>query len=368
MRIKTQFLTCFEDSPLKLDSGKTLGPVQLAYETYGQLAPDKSNAILVCHALSGDAHAAYQHDDDPDYLGWWDTFIGPGKALDTDKYFMICTNVIGGCKGSTGPNSINPLTDEPFGLSFPVITIGDMVNAQKKLIDHFGISRLKMVIGGSMGGMHALEWAVLYPDMVAACVPIASTGSLSPQSLAFDAVGRHAILSDPKWNEGNYTKDASPEKGLAIARMIGHITYLSDESMKLKFGRRLQEQADYGYTFKNDFQVESYLQYQGNKFVSRFDANSYLYLTKAISYFDLAKKYGSMEGAFALSTAKFLVVSISSDWLYPPQQSKEVVKALMKLGKSVTYCELESDFGHDAFLIDNNNLSLIVSHFLEGVS
>jgi homoserine O-acetyltransferase len=350
---KTLYFNGFQSTPLVLDSGQHLGPITLAYETYGHLNHSKTNAILVCHALSGDAHAAFSHEEDPSYIGWWDTFIGPGKALDTDRYFVICSNVIGGCKGSTGPSSINPQTGEAYALSFPVITIHDMVRAQKALIDALEISSLKMVIGGSMGGMQAMSWAIQYPDMVQSCVPVACTSTLSPQALAFDVVGRNAITS---------SKD---EKGLAIARMIGHITYLSDESMALKFGRKLQEKNDYGYDFSTDFQIESYLKYQGDKFIDRFDANSYLYITQAIDYFDLAKTYGSLEAAFSGVKAKFLVAAIRSDWLYKPQDSKTIVQALMRLHKPVTYIELDSPYGHDAFLMDHGVLSDAVSAFLE---
>ena len=350
----------YSDS-LDLEGGQTLGPLEIAYESWGTLNADKSNAILVCHALTGDAHAG-DNDDKP---GWWGNFIGPNKPLDTNKYYVLCSNVLGGCKGSTGPASINPETGVAYGLSFPVVTIPDMVKAQKKWIESLGITRLQMVIGGSMGGMQALEWAIQYPEAIKSCVPIASTSYLSPQALAFDAVGRHAIVKDPNWSQGAYYTHASPESGLSIARMIGHITYLSEESMTLKFGRKLQKKQEYGYDFSTDFEVESYLKYQGDKFVTRFDANSYLYLTKAISYFDLEKKYGSLEAAFKRVTASFLVVSISSDWLYLPKQSKEIVKTLMKLNKEVTYCNLNSAFGHDAFLIDNPELSELVKRFLE---
>ena len=340
--------------PLSLESGQTLGPITLAYETYGSLNASHSNAILVCHALSGDAHAAFQHESDPTYMGWWDSFIGPGKALDTDHYCIICSNVIGGCKGSTGPASINPATGTAYGTTFPIITISDMVKAQKRLMDHLGISQLLMVIGGSMGGMQAMTWAIDFPDSVRSCVPIATTSKLSPQALAFDIVGQNAIMTNP-------------EKGLPLARMIGHITYLSNESMALKFGRKLQEKTDYSYDFSTDFQIESYLKYQGEKFVDRFDANSYLYITKAIDYFDLSKKHGSLEQAFAHTQAKFLVSAISSDWLYQPHESREIVHALMRLNKPVTYIELDSPYGHDAFLMDNDKLAQAIPPFLESL-
>ncbi len=362
------FTSFHPPEPLILDSGQTLGPITVAYETYGQLSPNYDNAILVCHALSGDAHAAGSHPDQPEHLGWWDNFIGPGKPLDTNRYYIISSNVIGGCKGSTGPASINPSTNQPYGIDFPVVTIADMVRAQKRLMDHLNLPFLKMVIGGSMGGMQALNWAILYPDFVKSVVPIACTAKLSPQALAFDVVGRHAIVSDPKWNNGTYAQDSPPESGLSIARMIGHITYLSDESMTLKFGRKLQEKADYGYDFTTDFQVESYLKYQGDKFVNRFDANSYLFITKAIDYFDLVKTYGSLEKAFESVTAKCLIVSISTDWLYKPKDSKEMVHALMRLNKPVTYLDIQSPYGHDAFLMDTPELASAVSHFLEALT
>lgn len=346
---------------LQLECGQSLSPIEIGYHAWGTLNAEKDNAILVCHALSGDAQAG----SSSGVVGWWDNFIGPGKPLDTNRYFVLCSNVLGGCKGSTGPSSINPQTGTPYGLQFPVITISDMVTAQKQWIHSLGITQLKMVIGGSMGGMQALQWAIQYPEAVKSCVPIASTSYLSPQALAFDAVGRQAIVKDPCWNQGDYYQGVYPDSGLSIARMIGHITYLSEESMNQKFGRKLQQKEEYGYDFSTDFAVESYLKYQGDKFVNRFDANSYLYLTKAISYFDLEKKYGSLEAAFKPTQAVFLVVSISSDWLYLPKQSKEIVKTLMKLNKPVTYCNLNSAFGHDAFLIDNPQLSALVSRFLE---
>ncbi|NDC82981.1 homoserine O-acetyltransferase [bacterium] len=358
-----QFFTAFTDEPLPLDGGQLLSNVTISYETYGTLNSSHSNAVLVCHPLSGDSHASSLNT--PGDPGWWDTMIGENKPIDTNRYFVICTNVIGGCKGSTGPASINPLTQVPFGLNFPVVTIGDMVNVQYELIRHLGIDVLHCVIGGSMGGMQALEWAIKFPNHVRSVVPIAATARLSPQSLAFDAVGRNAIILDQSWNNGfYYGLTDQPEKGLAIARMIGHITYLSDEAMTLKFGRNLQKKTDYGYDFSTDFQVESYLKYQGEKFVSRFDANSYLYLTKAISYFDLYKKYDGLENAFKSSTARFLIISISSDWLYPSKQSKDIVKSLMKINKDVSFAEIQSPYGHDAFLMPCPDLEQLVTHFL----
>ncbi|NBV42165.1 homoserine O-acetyltransferase [bacterium] len=365
MSIETQFFTCFQSSPLVLESGENLGSIAIAYETYGTLNTAGDNAILLCHALTGDAHAAGQSANDSASVGWWDLFVGPGKAIDTDRYFVVCSNVIGGCKGSTGPCSINPETGVPYGLHFPVITIGDMIRPQYELIKHLGINHLHGVIGGSMGGMQALEWAITYPEMTGSVIAVATTARLSPQALAFDAVARAAIISDPLWNNGfYYGLSKQPDVGLSIARMIGHITYLSDESMALKFGRNLQKKEDYGYDFSTDFQIESYLKHQGEKFVARFDANSYLYLTKAISYFDLPKKYGSLEQAFHSCQSRFLIMSISSDWLYPPKQSKELVSALMKLNKPVSYCDLQSPYGHDAFLINNPDLETILRDFI----
>lgn len=355
----------FPPNELKLASGETLGPVTLAFETYGTLNPAKSNAILVCHALSGNARLASRSADNPDQLGWWDTYVGPGKAIDTDQFFVICINTIGGCSGSTGPSSIDPKTQKPYRLTFPVITIADMVRSQKALIDHLEIAKLHAVIGGSMGGMQALEWSIQFPEIVSRCLPIASTSSLPPQAMAFDAVGRHAITSDQAWHNGQYAEsDSDQMKGLSIARMIGHITYLSDESLKAKFGRKLQEKNDYGYNFDTEFQIESYLKYQGDKFVSRFDANSYLYLTKALSYFDLEKSYGTLENAFRNCQSRFMVVAISSDWIYPPEQSRKMVDVLIGLDKDVSYCQIESPAGHDAFLIHNDTLISVIQGFL----
>lgn len=345
---------------LLLNSGETLSSFDIAYETYGTLNESKTNAILICHALSADAHSGNG--------GWWNDLIGPGKVLDTTHYYVISSNVLGSCYGSSGPSSQNPETDQPYGLKFPMVTICDMVKAQKLLIDHLGIDILQMVIGGSMGGMQALEWVALFPDRVRSCVPIASTSKLSTQALAFGAVGRNAIISDSNWNKGDYYGRDIPEKGLSIARMIGHITYLSEESMIQKFGRKLQSKEDYGYNLQTDFQVESYLHYQGSKFVSRFDANSYLYLSKAMSYFDLHKSYGSLENAFSKTKARFLVMAISSDWLYATKESKKMVKVLMKLNKEVTYCEIESPYGHDGFLLSQIQFGNVIGPFLEALS
>lgn len=353
----------FEDG-VTLDSGRTFAPINVRYETYGSLDRKRSNAILIVHAFSGDAHAAGMHPGGT-LPGWWDNMIGPGKAFDTNTYFVICSNVLGGCQGTTGPGSPDPLTGRPYALEFPVVTINDMVKVQKRLIDHLGIDRLLSVAGGSMGGMQALEWAVTYPQSVATAVILASTSCLSAQGIAFDAVGRNAIMSDPRWNNGNYYDAEPPARGLAIARMLGHITYLSDESMGMKFGRKLQQRSQFGFDFDDQFAVESYLEHQGGKFVDRFDANSYIYLTKAMDYYDIGKRYGSLQQAFEQGSSKYLVISFTSDWLYPPYQSKEMVFAMMKAGKDVSYAELSSPYGHDSFLLETTRQAEIISGFLE---
>lgn len=353
---------------IKLDSGKKFGPIDIAYETYGELNEKKSNAILVCHALSGDAHAAGLHEGD-EKVGWWDNMIGPGKTFDTEKYFVICSNILGGCKGTTGPPSINPETGEPYGLDFPVVTVGDMVKVQKKLIDHLGIKQLLAVTGGSLGGMQALQWPVSYPDSVRFSIPIATAAKSSPQQIAFNEVRRRAVMSDPKWNEGEYYDGEPPKDGLSLARMIGHITFLSDESMRQKFGRRLSDKESYSFDFSTDFEVESYLHYKGGTFVERFDANSYLYITRAIDYFDLTNGgERPLSEAFENVKSKFLVVSISSDWLYPPYQSRDIVRALEANGLDVLYSEIKSSYGHDAFLLEPGQLRHIITDFLSQVS
>jgi len=362
--VETKYFT-FAEPPheLLLECGKKLGPITLAYETYGELNAERSNAILVLHALSGDAHAAGRHRPDDRKPGWWDIMIGPGKAFDTTKYYVICSNVIGGCKGSTGPSSIDPATGRPYGLSFPVITIKDMVRAQKELIDYLGIPQLLCVVGGSMGGMQVLQWAVSYPDRVRLAIPIATTARHTAQAIAFDAVGRLAIMSDPDWMGGDYYGKANPSRGLSLARMIGHITYLSDESMHQKFGRELVHEPS--YDFVTDFQVESYLNHQGASFVERFDANSYLYITKAMDYFDLTQPSGSLRKELAGVKSKFLVISFSSDWLYPSYQSKEIVSALRRNNKDVSYAEIQTNYGHDAFLLESRTLTELIVNFLE---
>lgn len=364
--VKTQSWT-FDDPPLELDCGRTLSPVTQAYETYGELSPERDNAILIFHALSGDAHVAGYHSPEDKRPGWWDTMVGPGKAFDTNRYFVICANVIGGCKGSTGPSSINPATGRPYGPTFPILTLSDMVRAQERLVTHLGIDKLLAVAGGSMGGMMALDWAVRYPERVAAVVAIATTARITAQNIAFNEVGRQAIMSDPNWKEGDYYDGPQPESGLAVARMIGHITYLSDEQMHRKFGRRLQNRDTLGYDFGTEFQVESYLRYQGNSFVRRFDANSYLYITKAIDYFDLANGYRSLVESLERARAEFLVVSFTSDWLFPTEQAKELVRALQANGLVTTFLEISSNYGHDAFLLPNDELSGAVSGFLSHV-
>lgn len=350
---------------LDLDCGVTLTNVDVAYETYGTLNPDRSNAILVLHAFSGDAHAAgISADGQP---GWWANMVGPGLGFDTDRYFVICSNVLGGCRGTTGPICANSATGQPYGMQFPVITIGDMVRLQKRLIDHLGIEKLLAVAGGSMGGMQALQWAVAYPECVASAIPIATTARHSAQQIAFNEVGRQAIMADPDFNDGNYYSGKPPARGLAVARMVGHITYMSDDSMREKFGRRLREKSAFGFDFSVDFEVESYLRYRGSQFVNRFDANSYLYITKAMDYFDLSNGKGSLASAFDNTTARFLVISFSSDWLYPTYQSLEIVSALRGRNVDVAFCELPSHYGHDAFLLEVKEQTEMVRGFLNSV-
>lgn len=355
-----------EFSSLPLDSGLTLAPVTIAYETYGTLNSDRSNAVLLLHALSGDAHAAGYHPGDAK-PGWWDMMIGPGRAFDTDKYFMICSNVIGGCSGSSGPGSVDPATGREYGLRFPVVTVPDMVRAQKLLLDHVGIDRLLTVSGGSMGGMQALQWVTGYPEMVSSCIPIATTHRHSPMQIAFNEVGRQAIMKDPNWRGGDYYGQTPPDSGLAVARMIGHVTYLSDESMQDKFGRRLRDKEVLGYDFTLDFEVESYLKHQGEVFTRRFDANTYLYITKALDYFDLANGRGTLVEAFGdvAPETRFLSIAFSSDWLYPPYQSKEIVRGLKGNGLDCTYVDIHSSFGHDAFLVETDQQTHVISHFLD---
>ena len=350
---------------LILESGEKLGPITLAYETYGRLNEQKSNAVLVIHALSGDAHAAKLSEQDPT-PGWWDSMIGPGKGLDTNKYFVICSNVLGGCQGSTGPSSINPKTGKPYGTDFPIVTMGDMVNSQRQLIDHLGIDKLLSVIGGSMGGMQALHWMVSYPDRIRSAIPIATTLKHTPQQIAFNEVGRQAIMADPNWRKGHYYGSALPAKGLAVARMIGHITYMSDTSMAEKFGRRVKSDK-VPHKFAAEFEVEGYLSYRGDNFVKRFDANSYLYITKAIDYFNLLNGH-SISDIFKGLKAKVLVIAFKSDWLYPTYQSQDIVKALKLAGVDASYCEINSTYGHDAFLLEVEEETDLIKHFLNTVA
>ena len=346
-----------------LESGRKLGPITLAYETYGTLDRERSNAILVLHALSGDAHAAGYHQGDKD-PGWWDGMIGPGKAFDTNRYFVICSNVIGGCNGSTGPSSINPASGKPYALDFPIITISDMVRAQALLIDHLGIEKLLAVVGGSMGGMQALQWAAEFPERVRAVIPVATALKHSPQQIAFDEVIRQSIMADPDWRQGNYYDHGQPGRGLAVARMIGHITFMSDTSMEEKFSRRLKN-GIYSYSFTDDFEVEGYLRYRGDNFVKRFDANSYLYITKAMDYFDLSD--GRLIRADRKGGTRFLVISFKSDWLYPSHQSRDIVKELKRGHVAATYCELDSTYGHDAFLVETVAQTGLITHFLDNL-
>ncbi len=352
---------------MRFECGRKLGPLTLAYETYGELDAQGSNAVLILHALTGDAHAAGYHSPQDIQPGWWDVMVGPGKGLDTNKYFVICSNVLGGCMGSTGPASLKPGSEEPFGLDFPIVTIGDMVQAQMELVQHLGISRLLAVIGGSMGGMQALEWSVRFPHMVQSAIPIATTSRHSAMAIAFNEVARQAIMKDPNWNQGSYYHGPQPVHGQAVARMIGHVTYLSDVALRKKFDRKLQDRGKLSFDFSTDFQVGSYLQYQGEKFVHRFDANSLLYLTKATDYFNLADSHGqgSLVQAFSRAQADFLVTSFSSDWLYPTSQSRQLVQAMKKNNLQVNFCEIQIDYGHDSFLVHNPRLSQLVSSFLD---
>ncbi len=361
--VKTQYYTI--DENIELESGVEFSPVTVAYETYGTLNENADNAILIIHALTGDAHAAGYRSEDDKKAGWWDELIGPDKPFDTNKYFVVCTNIFGGCSGTTGPSSINHNTGKPYGISFPVFTIEDTIKIQKKVLDYLGVKSLYSVAGGSMGGMQAMQFSITYPDFVKSAILIATTSKLSPQAIAFNAVGRNSIISDPAWNNGDYyDKEIKPDRGLSIARMIGHITYLCEEAMYNKFGRRLQNKEHYDFNFDIDFQVESYLKHQGQIFVDRFDANSYLYITKAVDYFDLENKYGSLENAFKLTKSKFLIISFDSDWLFPSSQAKEIVNALMRLNKDVSYCEIKSPCGHDAFLLEYDVQSKIIGSFL----
>lgn len=365
--VKTKYMDIqTEGHKILLDSGKNFGPVRIAYETYGRLSAEKDNAILITCGFSADAHAAGVHSSDDKKSGWWDDIIGSGKAFDTDKYFVICSNVLGGCKGSTGPSSINPKTEQPYGLDFPIISIWDMVECQRHLIDYLGIEKLLCVAGGSMGGMQAIGWLIKYPNLVQSAIPIATCLKHTPQQIAFNEVGRQAIMADINWEGGSYYRKKIPAKGLAVARMLGHITYMSNSSMAKKFGRQRKEN---GRPFKfdaADFEVEYYLHYHGDSFVKRFDANSYLYLTKAMDNFDPTRGKPLQE-IFAGVKAKVLVVAFSSDWLYPPLQSKEIVRACKLSGMEVSYCEISSQYGHDTFLLETKEESHLIRHFLNRI-
>jgi homoserine O-acetyltransferase/O-succinyltransferase len=355
----------FPPDELTLENGEKLGPITVAYETYGELNAQRSNAILILHALTGDAHAARLHKGE-EKSGWWDDMIGPGKAFDTTKYFIICSNVLGGCKGTTGPSSINLKTEKRYALDFPMVSISDMVNVQKHLMDHLKIDQLLAVAGGSMGGMQALEWLTAHPDRLKSAIVIATAAKHSAQQIALNEVGRQAIMADPHWKEGHYYGGHLPAKGLAVARMVGHITYMSETSMGEKFGRRLKDNGK-PHKFSIDFEVEDYLHNRGNNFVKRFDANSYLYITKAIDSFDVSKGKNLYE-VFKGIEAKVLVLAFKSDWLYPASQSKEIVKACKLAGVDTTYCEIDSTYGHDAFLLEVEEETHLIRHFLQNAS
>lgn len=372
--VQTRFARLFEPpSVLKLESGVGLGPINVAYETYGELTREKDNAIFICHALTGDAHVAGKHAPDSRKSGWWDGLVGPGKALDTTKYFVICANVLGGCQGTTGPSCPNPETGQPYGLKFPFITVGDIVEVHAALVRHLGIEKLLAIIGGSLGGMQVLDWVARYPDMIHAAICLASAGRLSAQGIAFNAVGRRAITTDPQFQNGDYYGlepskygDVGPRAGLALARMVAHITYLSEASIERKFGRDLQHSDHLAYDLQSEteFKIESYLHYQGKRFIERFDANSYLYLTRAMDYFDLAQRYGSLREALGRTNARFLITSYHTDWLFPSSQSRELVSAMLETHRHVTYLELESVFGHDSFLLEIKQLEELVTPLL----
>ncbi|MEO9613949.1 MAG: homoserine O-acetyltransferase [Nitratireductor sp.] len=357
------------DRPLSLDSGKVLSPFQIAYETYGALNEARSNAILICHALTGDQYVASRNPI-TGKPGWWESLVGPGKVIDTGRFFVICSNVIGGCLGSTGPASLNPETGRAYGLDLPIVTIGDMVRAQTMLVDELGIDRLFSVIGGSMGGMQVLEWAASYPERVFTALPIAAGARHSAQNIAFHEVGRQAVMADPEWCGGRYIDEGRrPEKGLAVARMAAHITYLSETALHRKFGRNLQDRETLTFGFDADFQIESYLRHQGMTFVDRFDANSYLYMTRAMDYFDLAAdRGGRLADAFRNTETRFCLVSFTSDWLFPTEESRTVVRALNAAGASVSFVEIETDRGHDAFLLEEPEFFAAVGGFLDSAA
>jgi len=366
---RSQVVRFGKDKPLKLDAGVELSSYQVAYQTYGELNADRSNAILICHALTGDQHVHNVHPV-TGKDGWWDSIVGPGLPIDTDRFFIICSNVLGGCMGTTGPASKNEATGEAYGLTFPVVTIRDMVRAQAALLDHLGIDQLLCVTGGSMGGMQVLQWAVTYPERIFSALPIASAARHSAQNIAFHEVGRQAVMADPDWRNGKYLAEGtSPHRGLAVARMAAHITYLSDAALHRKFGRRLQDRELPTFGFDADFQVENYLRYQGSSFVERFDANSYLYITRAMDYFDLAGEHGDvLANAFRKLTARVCMVSFTSDWLFPTEEARQIVHALNAAGAPVSFAEIETDKGHDAFLLDEPELFAIVRGFLDSAA
>ena len=357
------------DKPLKLDAGVELSPFQIAYKTYGSLNADRSNAVMICHALTGDQHVASTHPV-TGKPGWWETMVGPGRPIDTERYFVICANVMGACMGTSGPSSTNPATGAPWGLDFPVITIRDMVRAQAMLLDALGIDTLFAAAGGSMGGMQVLQWAASYPERVFAALPLACAPRHSAQNIAFHEVGRQAVMADPEWRQGRYLLEGTnPRRGLAVARMGAHITYLSDAALHRKFGRRLQDRSNPTFSFDADFEVESYLRHQGSSFVERFDANSYLYLTRAMDYFDLAADYGGvLANAFKGAQTRFCIVSFTSDWLFPTSDSRAIVHALNAGGARVSFAEISTDKGHDAFLLDEPELFAITRGFLDAAA
>lgn len=363
------------ESPFSLDSGESVGPVDVEYETYGTLSPAKDNVVLIAHALSGDAHVA-GWDKNAEATGriwrtrkpgWWDPIVGPGKAIDTNRFFVICSNLLGSCYGTTGPSSTNPTTGKPYGLAFPVVTVGDWVRLQARLLDALGIERIHAVVGGSLGGQQALEWALAFPERVTKSIVLAASARLSAQGIAFNAVGRYSIMNDPDFRGGDYYGNGGPNRGLAAARMLAHITYLSDQSMHEKFGRRLRDKDRPDFGFGVEFEVESYLDHQGRTFVERFDANSYLYITRAMDYYDAAAQWGggNLIEACRRARSEMMVVSFSSDWLYPPPQCKELALALCRNGAPVTYVDVNSRYGHDAFLVETDSVGRLLRGFLK---
>ncbi len=351
-------------TPFEFQGGQKISEFTLRYETYGTLNAARDNVVLVAHALTGDHHCAGVHSLNDRKTGWWNSMIGPGKPIDTNRFFVLCANCIGGCQGSTGPKSVNPDTGKPYNLSFPFVTVRDMVKSQKILLDSLGIRELYAAIGGSMGGMQVLQWAIEYPEYVRRIIPMATTWRQNAQAMAFDEVGRQAIMQDPEWDEGNYDENKGPNVGLAIARMMAHITYLSDRSMNRKFGRKRQDGDSNRYSFDIEFEVESYLKHQALSFINRFDANTYLYFTRALGYFDLASAYGSLDKAFQNLKCRALSVGFTTDWLFPPSQNREIVLAMLRQGVEASYSELDIDLGHDSFLIESEELFNLVRDFL----